>query len=60
MDQVTTNRSVRVSGCARGTMGGVNGTSLFSGKGTCNKDCICHLYILHCLCNIESKVRETG
>ena len=41
-------------------MGKTNGTSLFSGKGTCNKDCIHHLYILHCLCNIESKVRDLG
>ena len=59
MDRVTINRSVCVS---RGTMGGANGTVLFSGcaKGTCNKDCIHHLYILHCLCNIESKVRDLG
>ena len=38
-------------------MGGVNGTGLFSGstRGTSKKECMQQFYILHYLCNIESK-----
>ena len=48
------------SGHARGTMGGASGTGLFSGsaRGTSKKECIQQFYILHYLCNIESKVRD--
>ena len=47
-------------GSAIETMGGTSETGLFSGstRGTSKKECIQQFYILHYLCNIESKVRD--
>ena len=48
------------SGNTRETMSGVSETGLFCGstRGTSKKECIRQFYILHYLCNIESKERD--